>query len=97
MYQQFLKPDGVIHLKTDSQELMEFTREMVAHHACEVHEYIKDIYINGIPDFPLNIKTHYETMHLEDKRTISYIRFSLPKNKIVIPPKKVKDAEEETI
>jgi tRNA (guanine-N7-)-methyltransferase len=88
MYQQILKPDGCIHLKTDSKELFEFTLEMVAHHQCEVLELNPDVYAKGTPAFPLNIQTFYEGMHLADNRTIQYIRFKLPATKIVIPPKK---------
>ncbi len=88
MYQQILKPEGIIHLKTDSPELYEFTQEMVAHHQCTIVQKIDDVYQNGTPEFPLSIQTFYEKMHLADRRTIRYISFQLPLSPIIIPPKK---------
>ncbi len=95
MYQQFLKPNGIIHLKTDSKPLFDFTLEMIAHHQCTIHTQIENVYAHGEPAFPLNILTHYESMHLQEKRTIQYVCFSLPSNTIIIPPKKKKVYEEE--
>ncbi|MBK9482532.1 MAG: tRNA (guanosine(46)-N7)-methyltransferase TrmB [Bacteroidetes bacterium] len=88
MYQQLLKPGGVIHLKTDSSELYEFTLEMIAHHHCTIIQNQADIYSKGVPDFPLNIQTFYEGMHLADHRIIKYVSFQLPTEPIVVPPKK---------
>lgn len=88
MYQQLLKPDGIIHLKTDSKELFDFTLEMIEHHKAEIVSKNDDVYKKGTPDFPLNIQTFYEGLHLADGRTIQYISFRLPKSAIVVPPKK---------
>jgi tRNA (guanine-N7-)-methyltransferase len=96
MYQKLLLPNGVIHLKTDSLPLFEFTLEMISHHNCEIIEKIHNVYEQGEPQFPLNIQTHYEKMHLADNRTIQYVSFRLPTSDIVIPPKK-KINEEEAI
>lgn len=87
-YQKILKPGAVINLKTDSKPLFDFTEEMVALHKCELISKIDNVYENGEPDFPLNIKTFYEGMHLIDNRTIQYISFKLPEEEIVVPPKK---------
>jgi tRNA (guanine-N7-)-methyltransferase len=95
MYQSILVPDGMIHLKTDSSELFDFTNEMIAYHACPVLERIEDVHKNGTPAFPLSILTYYEGMHLLDHRTIRYVRFRLPDQEIIVPPKK-KNHEEET-
>jgi tRNA (guanine-N7-)-methyltransferase len=95
-YQKVLKPGALINLKTDSKSLFDFTLEMIALHNCEVVKRMDDVYINGTPDFPLNIQTFYEGMHLEDKRTIQYICFRLPATEIIVPPKKKKPNEEET-
>ncbi|MEZ5047864.1 MAG: tRNA (guanosine(46)-N7)-methyltransferase TrmB [Chitinophagaceae bacterium] len=93
LYQQLLKPNGIIHLKTDSKELFEYTHEIIAHHKLKINENIQDVYVKGEPQFPLNIQTFYEKMHLLDHRTIQYVSFQLPEEKIVIPPKKKKDEE----
>lgn len=93
MYQQILKPNGIIHLKTDSPQLFEFTQEMVNHHSCQVIQSISNVYENGTPEFPLNIQTYYEGQHLLDNRIIKYISFHLPPIAIVVPPKKKKNEE----
>jgi tRNA (guanine-N7-)-methyltransferase len=94
VYQALLPPNALIHLKTDSKPLFDFTQEMLELHKCVIHEKIDDIYAKGEPVFPLNIKTFYEKMHLEDKRTIQYISFSLPTEEIIVPPKKKKGENE---
>lgn len=91
LYQKILSPDGIIHLKTDSPELYTFTEEMVEYHACEVVQHIPNVYKQGIPAFPLNIQTYYESLHLLDQRIIRYISFKLPSATIIVPPKKKKD------
>ncbi|MBK8144306.1 MAG: tRNA (guanosine(46)-N7)-methyltransferase TrmB [Bacteroidetes bacterium] len=88
IYQQILQPKGRIHLKTDSTELYQFTKEMIAHHQCELLEDNPDIYKNGTPEFPLNIQTFYEGMHLADNRIIKYLQFRLPESDIIVPQKK---------
>jgi tRNA (guanine-N7-)-methyltransferase len=93
MYQQILKPNGIIHLKTDSVELYTFTLEMIAHQHCSIIENNPNIYLHDTPKFPLSIQTFYEKMHLLDNRTIRYVSFRLPDEKIIIPPKKTKDEE----
>lgn len=87
-YQKILKPGATINLKTDSKPLFDFTQEMVAWHKCPIVQKIDNVYENGEPDFPLNIKTFYEGMHLEDNRTIQFISFKLPEEEIIVPPKK---------
>ncbi len=93
MYQSILLKDGLIHLKTDSKELFDFTNEMIAHHQCRVVEKIDDVHKNGTPAFPLSILTFYEGMHLLDNRTIQYVSFRLPEDEIIVPPKKKRDEE----
>ncbi len=96
-YQKILRPGAQINLKTDSKPLFDFTVEMVEYHKCELLVRNDDIYAKGEPKFPLNIKTFYEGMHLEDNRTIQYICFRLPKEEIIVPPKKKKDDQETTL
>lgn len=88
IYQKLLQENGIVQLKTDSDELYAFTQEVTEFQKCEIVQDIENIYANGTPEFPLNIQTFYEGMHLLDNRTIHYISFRLPKEKIVVPPKK---------
>jgi tRNA (guanine-N7-)-methyltransferase len=93
MYQSILVENGLIHLKTDSKELFDFTNEMINHHQCPLVERIDDVHKNGTPAFPLSILTFYEGMHLLDNRTIQYVCFRLPPTEIVVPPKKKRHEE----
>lgn len=82
IYQQVLVPGGRIHLKTDSPELYEFTRETLLDTGCEIVRDIPDLYAAD-PEPALRIQTFYEQMHLRDGRTIRYLSFSLPEQ---LPP-----------
>lgn len=93
LYQKLLKPGGIVHLKTDSKPLFDFTLEMIAHHQCPIIECIHDVYKQGTPAFPLNIQTYYEGLHLLDHRTIQYVSFHLPELPITVPPKKITHEE----
>ncbi len=77
-YRSFLKPDGVIHLKTDSDELFEHTMEVLdlCKHPIELVDdniYARDVLCHE----DLDIKTYYEKAHLEKGKTIKYVRFRL--------------------
>lgn len=76
-YAQFLMPDGVIHLKTDSQELHAYTKEVVRQNSLPLFECNNDIYGSGAADATLSIKTHYEEIFLREHKPITYMRFSL--------------------
>jgi tRNA (guanine-N7-)-methyltransferase len=95
LYQQVMKPGGVIKLKTDSKELYDFTLETIAEQGCTIVENIADIYGKGMATGPLAIQTFYEKMHLADGRTIYYVSFTLPETPVVIPPKKSKVEDSE--
>lgn len=88
LYQKLLRHEGVVHLKTDSKPLFDFTQEVIQFQQAQVLVKHEDVYAQGVPEFPLNIQTYYESIHLADQRTIQYIQFQLPKHPIVVPPKK---------
>ena len=73
-YLQFLKPGGLLHLKTDSPELYEFTMEEVIPHQPDYQLVYNDddIYSNELYAPELEIKTFYEKMHLANGKTIKY-------------------------
>lgn len=75
IYLPLLKKDGVLHLKTDDNDLYLYTLEtLTRYNAFKVEFYHDDIY--GIAEkYPeWKIKTTYEKKHLENKKTIKYIR-----------------------
>lgn len=77
LYARFLKPDGVIHLKTDSQRLHEYTKAVVAENGLPLEECNADIYGTGLADETLSVKTAYESRYLDEGLPITYLRFRL--------------------
>ncbi|MBS1567884.1 MAG: tRNA (guanosine(46)-N7)-methyltransferase TrmB [Bacteroidetes bacterium] len=82
-YKEILKPGGVIHLKTDSPLLYEYTLEQIAEHRLHTEESSANVYAELMPRVSieeqavLNIRTYYESLWLEEGRTIHYVRFRL--------------------
>jgi tRNA (guanine-N7-)-methyltransferase len=82
-YRQILRPGGLVHLKTDSPLLYEYTLEQIAEQKLPVHEQSGNVYADLVRRVPpeeqavLNIRTRYEAMWLAEGRTIHYVRFSL--------------------
>lgn len=76
-YRRILKPDGVIHLKTDSSFLHGYTlgvldgmgiKPQMAHH--DVYQYAH------APTDVISIQTFYEQQYLAQQIPITYLRFS---------------------
>ena len=78
-YQQFLKPNGKIHLKTDSPHLYQFTKEVIAMYDCTVMADTDNLYNSDLYKDELTIKTHYEGLDIAQSNCIHYISFTLPK------------------
>ncbi|WP_347373321.1 tRNA (guanosine(46)-N7)-methyltransferase TrmB [Aequorivita sp. Q41] len=75
-YKKVLKPDGVMHLKTDSEFMHGYTLGLL-HGLGENIEYAHhDVYgSHGAPEAVTNIQTFYENQYLEQGKKITYIRF----------------------
>lgn len=78
LYQQFLKPGGLIHLKTDSPVLYQFTKQVIAFYELQVHKDIDNLYNQPEITEELKIKTHYEGLDIAGSNRIHYLCFSLP-------------------
>ena len=77
LYRKFLKEDGLIHLKTDSPFLYQYTAELVKVNQLPVNVNTDDLYGVGLDDKILGIKPFYERQWLSRGKTIKYIQFSL--------------------
>jgi tRNA (guanine-N7-)-methyltransferase len=77
-YRRFVKPDGIIHVKTDSNFMFTYTRCMIEENKFPVVFMTEDLYHAGPTDDVLGIKTCYEQQWLDRGLTIKYIRFLLP-------------------
>ena len=78
LYQQFLKPTGVIHLKTDSPDLYQFTKKVIELYGLTIVEDCSDVYKQPDVKEELKIKTHYESLDIAQSNTIHYLKFTLP-------------------
>jgi len=78
IYQNVLKRDAAIHLKTDSDTLYDFTLETLREENCEILDRVEDVHGERPDDPLLSIKTYYERGHIEEGRTIKYLKFRLP-------------------
>lgn len=76
-YYNILHSDGTIHLKTDSDQLFDFTLGVIKNLNLPVRNMNSDIYdSDNIPE-PLDIQTFYEKQHVNSGKTIKYIAFGL--------------------
>ena len=75
-YRRILCKGGVIHLKTDNDQLYEYTLEKIQEHHLVVHQKTADLYNSDIVDEVLEIKTYYEKKYLLVDKNINYIKFS---------------------
>ena len=78
LYQQFLKPGGYIHLKTDSPDLYTFTKTVIGMYGCSLHVDYANLYGHQNISDELKIKTHYESLDIAGSNRIHYLCFSLP-------------------
>lgn len=77
-YRKFLIPDGLIHLKTDSNFLFTYTRCMAEANRFHMEACTDDLYRSGAAEEALHIRTCYEQQWLDRGLKIRYLRFRLP-------------------
>lgn len=85
LYQQFLQPGGLVHLKTDSPVLYNFTKTVIDLYELEVLTDHNNVYLQTALNEELNIKTHYEGLDIAGSNRIHYLQFRL--NNILDPEK----------
>lgn len=82
-YRKILKPGGLVHMKTDSDLLFEFTEEQINEHNYDCQELTWDLYgelpenIDPTTREIFHIKTHYEKLFTAKGATIKYCRFKI--------------------
>ncbi len=78
LYSNILKTDGIIHLKTDSQELYEYTKdEVLIPSKREIIYNTSDLYSSDFKEDVVEIQTFYESMYLKIGKPITYLKFKL--------------------
>lgn len=77
-YRKILRPDGPIHLKTDSEFLHGYTLGLLQGTGQQIVYANHDVYRNeGSPREVLDIRTFYEQRYLEAGKPITYIQFRI--------------------
>lgn len=77
-YKKFLKPGGLIHLKTDSTSLYEYTLETIKENNFKLIWHTNNLYQNCPPERQelIQIKTYYEKLFTAKGEDIKYILFT---------------------
>ncbi len=92
LYRNFLTDMGTINLKTDSDILYQYTKELVMHNKLNILKQSDDLYRSGFDDDILSIKTFYENQFLNEGSRITYISFQLPSQQCI---EEIPDHEQE--
>ena len=91
-YSHFLVTDGIVHLKTDSRFLYEYTRSVIRANFLTLLAFGTDIYDDGIQAGDelewdmldvFEVKTFYETMFLKMGLPITYLAFQLTRPELL--------------
>jgi len=77
LYRQILAPQGVIHLKTDSPVLYDFTLKVIGLFELPLYESFDDVYSLGQVSEELRIRTHYEGLDIAGSGRVYYLKFGL--------------------
>jgi tRNA (guanine-N7-)-methyltransferase len=92
-YRQLLRPDGIIHLKTDSPFLYTYTQAMVKENQYPILVDTDDLYgdeamrlLGEEASEARALQTHYEHQWLDRRLTIKYIAWQLPAEPQLIEP-----------
>jgi tRNA (guanine-N7-)-methyltransferase len=80
LYQQFLKPGGVINLKTDSPDLYHFTRTVIDLYGLELLTDDDHVFSKAEVKPELRIKTHYEGLDIAQSNRVHYLQFRIDGN-----------------
>lgn len=86
IYSDILKPGGIIHLKTDSVLMYEFTNKIIKLNNLNLLYSTDNLYNSDQNNVLTQIKTYYEQAFLKEGLNITYIKFSLDKNPPYINP-----------
>ena len=76
-YRGVLSKNGIIHLKTDSRELFDYTLSVIEECGHELLYQTTDVYKTHPNDPILSIKTYYEKLFNDKGFSINYLQFRL--------------------
>jgi tRNA (guanine-N7-)-methyltransferase len=87
LYRQYLKDGGLVHLKTDSRELYDYTLSVAETNGLTIVSSVTDLHGGQSGDPLLSIRTYYEEIFLTQGIPIKYLAFRLPHEKEIISPR----------
>jgi len=85
-YRQIMVPNGIIHLKSDSNFMYRYTEAMVAENKFELIRKTEDLYQSEMLDEVLSIQTYYEKQWLDRGLSIKYLAFRLSHQELLREP-----------
>lgn len=87
-YRSFLKPGGIVHLKTDSRFLHEYARAVCAANDLKVFSCTQDLYNQQVEVQPVvkEVQTFYEQLFLEQGYPITYLSFVIDHDGAYVSP-----------
>jgi tRNA (guanine-N7-)-methyltransferase len=74
-YKQILNSSGLVHLKTDSEMLFDYTLETMQKLNLKPLEITRDLYNSTLQNLHQGIKTGFEKVYLEEGIKIKYLSF----------------------
>ncbi|RDV14819.1 tRNA (guanosine(46)-N7)-methyltransferase TrmB [Pontibacter diazotrophicus] len=76
LYKSILKPDGLIHLKTDNLPLYEYTLEVLQEKKRDIERLLHtpDLYKSDLQEHTMGIYTTYEKRYLAEGLPIKYLQ-----------------------
>ncbi|MBN2681202.1 MAG: tRNA (guanosine(46)-N7)-methyltransferase TrmB [Bacteroidales bacterium] len=77
-YQKVLKEKGIVHLKTDSKLLHDYTVQLADYNKIKILECTSDLYNSALNGPVKEIQTFYETQFLQKGMPITYLKLELP-------------------
>ena len=102
-YRSFLRPGGIVHLKTDSRFLYEYTLAVCRANHLEIISDTLDLYGTGgcgelpdgrqapVPDVVREVQTFYERLFLEQGYPITYLSFVIDHEGPFVSPRDPED------
>lgn len=77
LYEQVLKPGGIVHLKTDNLPLFEYTLEVLRERNIHSLLHTTDLYNSDLQKHTMGIYTTYEKRYLQEGLTINYLQYKV--------------------
>ena len=88
-YRNFMRPGGIVHLKTDSRFLHEYARAVCAANGLQVLACTNDLYASKDSTQPVvrEVKTFYENLFLQQGYPITYLSFVIDHDGPFVSPR----------